>query len=394
MNTWTHFDKKQGIVYHCDGRPQLWVGIDKFGNAHLYMVRTSTPEQHAEDQALVLKSRCEKIFSNPINSATPILILRGQSASKPNLPKELHSLLQIIDTNIILHVTAGDRATRHPEHIRKFQNLNVVKIIIYKAVDNIEEYDLTNKADSARLMCIAGNALVEVLTKGQLSKEGKIRASRKRLRNGGSVSVQRGPIPFGRRAFYLNKSLNDAKHHGLTEEYIELFLELGYTGVRITPIKINQFISRIHSLHNSKEIIRELKRYRNCEECHMHKDDLVWFLNKILGSIRVNMSKNMIDKIAHWIIYTFSNPTKVTSIRKVKEALLFYKDKKYYSPLIEDAPVQLVSQIDNTLDDIIGSMQSTSGLGGGDTSMLDRLQMLEEEVKSLRGQLKKKRKKK
>ena len=203
-------------------------------------------------------------------------------------------------------------------------------------------------------------------------------------------NVQRGPIPFGRRVFYLAKSLNDAKHYGLTEEYIDLFLALGYTGVRITPIKINQFISRIHS----KEIIIELKRYRNCEECHMHKDDLVWFLNKILGSIRINMSKNMIDKIAHWLIYTFSNPTKVTSIRKVKEALLFYKDKKYYSPLPEDAPVQLVSQVDSTLDNIIDSMQSTSGLEGGDTSILDRLQMLEKEVKNLRGQLKKKHKKK
>ena len=81
--------------------------------------------------------------------------------------------------NVVLHVTAGDRATRHPEHIRQFQKLGVVKVIIYKNVDSIEEYDLTNKADSARLMCIASNALLEVLTKGQLSKEGKIRASRK-----------------------------------------------------------------------------------------------------------------------------------------------------------------------------------------------------------------------
>ena len=217
-------------------------------------------------------------------------------------------------------------------------------MIIYKNVDNIEEYDLTNKADSARLMCIASNALLEVLTKGQLSQEGKIRASRKRLRNGDLVQVRNDPPPFGKRVFYLNKHLNDAKHYGLTDQHINIFLALGYTGVRITNDKIQQFS------HHFPSIIKELMKYKNCETCHIHKNDLVWFLNKILGPVRSNMSKNMVDKIAHWLIYTFSTPTKIISIKNVKDALLYYKDKKYYTPLPADAPAQLVPQVNNTLE--------------------------------------------
>ena len=60
MNNWTQFDLKKGLVHHSDGRPPLCIEIDGFGNAHLYLVRTSTSEQHAEDQALVLKSRLKK----------------------------------------------------------------------------------------------------------------------------------------------------------------------------------------------------------------------------------------------------------------------------------------------------------------------------------------------
>ena len=122
MNNWTHFNKIKGLVHHSDGRPPLSIGIDESGNAHLYLVRTSTSEQNAEDQAFVLQSRLKKK-----SSFTQMLILRGQSASKSTLPKELHSLLKILNMNVVLHVTAGDRATRHPEHIRQFQEFRCSK---------------------------------------------------------------------------------------------------------------------------------------------------------------------------------------------------------------------------------------------------------------------------
>ena len=165
--------------------------------------------------------------------------------------------------------------------------------------------------------------------------------------------------PFGQRVFYLNKHLNDAKYYGLTDQHINLFLALGYTGVRITSQKIQQFS------HEFPTIIKELMRYKNCESCHIHKDDFVWFLNKILGPVRSNMSKNMVDKIAHWLIYTFSTPTKIISIKNVKDALLYYKDKKYYTPLPADPPTQFIPQVDNSLNNIIQSMQSGFDCGGG-----------------------------